>query len=42
MECLPTGRPGAPQEQHAGLEAGVTSARCGKLSGFCFHLFEEE
>ena len=26
MECPSTGKPGAPEEQRAGLEAGVTSA----------------
>jgi hypothetical protein len=41
MGCIFTGRPGAPQEQRFGLEAGVTSARCGKLVEFSFYLLEE-
>ena len=42
MRCTPPERLGAPQEQRAGLEAGITSARCGKLGVFFFYLFEEE
>jgi hypothetical protein len=39
MGCTSTRRSGAPQEQRSGLEAGITSARCGKLGGFFFYLF---